>query len=143
MGLNAVVYRNREHLPFNPDQLGATLDKRTGEYYVLDNTSGDLDQEAVVALSRRLGNVNAIEELADTVRRLIGPKSLLESRVLFSGTHAGDVIELDSMRQLSNELEQVRRKANVRHESVLSEFVRSMEDLVNVAVTEGNPIVFT
>ena len=87
--------------------------------------------------------VNAIEELAEAVRRLIGPKSLIESKVLFSGAHAGDVIELDSIRQLSNELEQVRRTANVRHESVPSEFVRSMEDLVNVALAEGNPIVFT
>lgn len=36
MGLDAVVYRSKKSLPFEPDTVGAILDVPTGEYYVPD-----------------------------------------------------------------------------------------------------------
>lgn len=143
MGLNAVVYRNREHLPFDPNQLGGVFDERTGECYVQNRSSKDFDEQFVVAVSRRLGNVSAIEDLADAVECSLGPDSLLRSRVLFNGTHAGDVIDVGSLEQLRGEIEQVRRTAHGRTQALLSEFMRSMEELVQAALNEGNPIVFT
>jgi hypothetical protein len=143
MGLNAVVYRNREHLPFDPEKFGAAFDERTGEYYAQKSKAADFDEDTVVALSRRLGNVGTIDGLAEAVQRSLGPNSLLQSKVLFSGTHAGDVIEVDSLDRLTGELAEVRSKTRLRPEPLLSEFVRSMEELVEAALYEGNPIVFT
>jgi len=34
MGLDAVVYKSKSNLAFDPDSVGAVLDARTGEYYV-------------------------------------------------------------------------------------------------------------
>lgn len=142
MGLNAVVYRNREHLPFDPNRRGAVFDERTGECYVQNGASEDLDEQLVVAVSRRLGNVSAIEDLANALEGLLGPDSLLRSRVLLNGTHAGDVIDAGSLKQLRDEIEQVRRTDRGRSQP-LAEFMRSMDDLVEAALNEGNPIVFT
>lgn len=143
MGLNAVVYRNRKHLPFDPDPLGAVFDERTGECYIQNGASEGFDEQVVIAVSRRLGNVSAIDDLADAVESSLGPNSLLRSRVLFDGTHTGDVIDVGSLTQLRSEIEQVRRTACGRSQPLFSEFVRSMEDLIEAALNEGNPIVFT
>jgi hypothetical protein len=112
MGLNAMVYRNRAHLRFDPEKLGFAFDVRTGEYYPQKIKPEDPGEDTVVALSRRLGNVNTIGVLADAIRRSLGPDSILQSTVLYSGTHAGDIIGLDSLSRLSGELEELRRKTN-------------------------------
>jgi hypothetical protein len=143
MGLNAVVYRNRERLPFDPDELGAVFDNDTGECYIDHDISGGLDGDVVVALSRRLGNVSAVKDLADAVERSLGPNSLLRSKVLYNGSHAGDVIGVDSLQHLSAELQQLRGRAPVCPEPAISEFIQGMEDLLRAALDEGNPIVFT
>ena len=36
MGLDAIVYRHKANLPFDPDSVGAVLDESTGEYYFPD-----------------------------------------------------------------------------------------------------------
>ena len=144
MGLDAVVYRNRNNLPFDPERVGACLDPRTGEYYFQDSTpERRFSEDALVALDKHLGNVNAIESLSQAVERSLGRRdSILQEKVLFSGTHAGDVIEPVDFDQLSTEIAEVRRSLIVNQMPELAEFIQSMEDLLKAAAKEENPIVF-
>jgi hypothetical protein len=144
MGLNAVVYKNRDRLPFDPERVGAKHDPRTGEYYFQDNSSAkEFGEDAALALEKRLGNVEAIEFLSEAVERaLCRPDSLLQRKFLFNGTHSGDVIEHTEFDQLRAELAEVRRSAVFRQMSVLADFVQSIDDLLATASRESNPVVF-
>lgn len=144
MGLNAVVYKHRDHLPFDPERVGAKHDPRTGEYYFQDDARAkEFGEDAVVALEKRLGNMEAIESLSETIESALGrPDSLLQRRVLFSGTHSGDVIPHAEFDQLRAEILQVRRSAAFRQMPVLADFIQSMDDLLATASRESNPVVF-
>jgi hypothetical protein len=145
MGLNGIVYRNRRSLPFDPEQAGAALDARTGEFYFQDSAQEKrFNGGVVVAVSRHLGNVNTVDSLSQAVERSLGRQdSLLQNRVLFSGTHAGDVIEPAQFDQLGAEIEEVRKSPMADQVPGLAKFIRSMGDLLEAALEEGNPIVFT
>ena len=145
MGLDAVVYKNRKSLPFDPELVGAVLDVNTGEFYFQDSAAERrFTGTALVAASRHLGNVSAVESLSEAVERSLGRQdSVLLNRVLFSGTHSGDVIEPRHFQQLGTEIEEVRKSLVPDQVPELAEFLRSMEDLLKAALQEGNPIVFT
>jgi len=144
MGLHAVVYKNRKNLPFDPEQVGATLDGRTGEFYFQDSSAEKrFNGKVVVAVNRHFGNVSAVDRLSKAVERSLGRQnSLLQNKVLFNGTHAGDVIEPVHLHRLGAEIEEVRSSSLVNQLPALAEFIR-MEDLLKAALEEGNPIVFT
>jgi len=140
VGLNAVVYRKREHLQLGPDEEHATLIPETGELYFEDPK---LDRKYLYkreAATHRLGNITAISILRGELSKLIGPESLLERRVLYSGTHSGDFIPIGDLDQLSAELRRVRETG---HSSpLMREFVSALQQLIQAAKDEGNPIVF-
>ena len=143
MGLNAVVYKNRSHLAFDPDSVGAKVDPRTGEFYLKDNGVHEFGQDAAVALGKRLGNMDAIALLSDAIGQALGtPESLLQKKILFSGTHSGDVIDLAEFDRLRGEIARVRRSTIFSQVPGLVEFIQSIDDLVRVASSEENPIVF-
>jgi len=145
MGLDAVVYRNRMKLGFDAEKAGALYDSRTGETY-FEGEAGEarVPDATLVALSRRLGNVAGIELLSDMVTRALGRRdSLLRRKVLFSGTHAGDVIESNDFSQLAAEMEEISQYAALSENVLLVGFLRDMEELIQAAVREENPIVFT
>jgi hypothetical protein len=92
------------------------------------------------AVSHRLGNIAAISILSDELSKLIGSESFLERKVLYSGTHSGDFIPVRDLDQLSAELGRVRTAG---HSSpLMQEFVTALEELIQAAKEEGNPIVF-
>lgn len=144
MSLEAVVSRSRRNLRFDPEQVGAALDAKTGEYYLMDvEAERQVGGDAVIAVERHLGNVSTVRFLSDAVGRLLGRRdTLLQTKVLFNGTHAGDTIEPVQFQRLASELAEI-RKSNVDRFPGLSEFIRNMEDLIKAAREEGNPIVFT
>jgi hypothetical protein len=144
MSLEAVVYRGRRNLKFDPEQAGAALDARTGEYYFQDTEAERRFGDAVIAVDRHLGNVSTVQFLSDAVAGLLGRRdTLLQARVLFDGTHAGDAIDPGQFQELASELAEIRKSSKVDQLPEISEFVRNMEDLVKAATEEGNPIVFT
>ena len=61
-------------------------------------------------------------------------------KVLYSGTHSGDTIPVESLSVLAAELASI-SNAGPRSPELL-EFIRSMEELIRAAKDEGNPIVF-
>jgi hypothetical protein len=145
MGLDAVVYRNKKNLPFDPEASGALLDTRTGEFYFKHSaTEKQLSDEILIASSRRLGNVRAIESLSEAVERCLGRHdALILRKVLYSGTHAGDVIEPVYFDELRAEIAELQRCPIVAKMPDVLEFARDMQDLVEAGLTERNPIVFT
>lgn len=145
MGLDAVVYKGRRSLPFIPEEVGAILEPKTGEFYFADSKiEKRFNSEGVIATSKRLGNASTIGSLSEVVElALRRDKSILQDKVLFSGTHSGDVIEPTDFVQLRAELDEVRGSSPHNKVPILAEFVLNMEDLLDAALKESNPIVFT
>jgi hypothetical protein len=140
VGLNAVVYRKREHLQLGPDEEHATPIPETGEVYFEDPKLDRKYLHKREAVTRRLGNITAISILRAELSKLIGPESSLERTVLYSGTHSGDFISIRDLGQLSAELRRVRETG---HSSpLMREFTSALEELIQAAKEEGNPIVF-
>ena len=140
MGLDAFVFRSKEHLPFDAQALGAEFDAETGEYFFYDV---ELDRkyslEARTACHKRIGNITAVTQLRAEARRVLGEESMVLSRVLYSGTHSGDTLKVESIPALKRELARLQSAAP---SLAMLEFIRDLEELARVAKAEGNPIVF-
>jgi hypothetical protein len=140
VGLNAVVYRKREHLQLGPDEEHAKLIPETGEAYFEDPKLDRKHYHKREAASHRLGNIAAISILSDELSKLIGSESFLERKVLYSGTHSGDFIPVRDLDQLAAELGRVR--ATGHSSPLMREFASALGELIQAAKEEGNPIVF-
>ena len=140
MGLDAVVYRNRKHIEMGGDDENAIVEPITGEVYFEDRKLSRKYYRQREAVTHRLGNIAAIAELNDEVVRLIGSESVTVGRILYSGTHSGDTIALKDLPKLSAELRAI---SQYGHGSpLLLEFVGAMEELIQAANCEDNPMVF-
>jgi hypothetical protein len=140
VGLDAVVYRNRKHIELGRDAEHAKLDPQTGEVYFEDVKLSRKYDHQRQAVAHRLGNIALISTLSDEVSQLIGPESLLERKILYSGTHSGDAIPLLELDELSAEL--IRISETGRSSPMMQEFVGALQKLIQAAKDEGNPIVF-
>jgi len=140
MGLDAVVYRNREHVEMGRDGEHAIVIPETGEVYFEDDRLARKYDHKRKAVEHRLGNISAAAELCDEVTRLIGPESMTVQRILYSGTHGGDTIPLSDLPELSAELHVIRRSG--RASAHLHQLVGALEELIQAAKEEANPIVF-
>jgi len=66
MGLDALVYRSKVNLPFDPDAVSAVFDESTGECYVsdLDRESAfeqKFPRETRISADKRIGNIDLAE----------------------------------------------------------------------------------
>jgi hypothetical protein len=138
MGLDAVVFRNAKNLE---KEFGCDLfeiDEKTGEA-VPKNTELKIPQDRFYAIERRLGNLSGIAWLRETVGDLLrNPESIVQSRVLYSGTHSGDSITLNELPRLRDEIGLLKSCGPPE----LRAFIDAMESLMDAAEAEGNPIVF-
>jgi hypothetical protein len=144
MGLDAVVYKHKLHLPADPEIQGLRVDPDTGELSCSDDMMKEYPQDFFQAKSKRLGNVSNISTLREEIEVAAGTiPSLLRSRVLYSATHSGDVIALSELDQLESELQMVRLKSGEQSSSFLQCFLQDLTELIASARAERNPIVFT
>lgn len=67
---------------------------------------------------------------------------LLIAKVLYSGTHSGDIISKDALGPLKQEIALVRGIAGCQSSPELRGFLADMEELVAASERHGNPIVF-
>ncbi len=108
MGLDAVVFKSVQTLPaMEPQDIRAMhVDELTGEAYFESERGARLRREDVVAAERRLGNSSHIATLRTEVRRVLEDdfSPLLLSKVLYDGTHSGDVIRREDIGLLKLEL---------------------------------------
>lgn len=144
MGLDATVYRSKASLKLDVEALGAKKDEATGQYY-FDRPDPEkaYSTDLFVAVTKRLGNATAIAELSDEVEATLGTTdTLIESLVLYSGTHSGDTIPYELLDQLEAEISMVSARTKGSRSALLDEFVQAMDELISVARREKNPIVF-
>jgi hypothetical protein len=143
MGLDAVVYKNKIHLPFDVEALGAAFDPATGEYYFEDIAlDRKYPRELFEAAAKRLGNMDAIARIREEVVGVFGGNSIVISKVVYSGTHADDFLPVEILPALESELAALDEYLKMRTSPLVSEFVTDMRELISAAKHEGNPIVF-
>jgi hypothetical protein len=143
MGLDAVVYKNKMHLPSDPEIQGVRTDPVTGELFCSDDVVKKYPLDFFQAKSTRLGNVNNISALREEIELVAGTvPSILRSRILYSATHSGDVIAASDLDHLESELQMIKLKTSEQSSSFLRGFLQDLTDLIFSARCERNPIVF-
>jgi hypothetical protein len=159
MGLDAYVRCNcfkegrTKPFPF-PDRL--RFDE-VGEPDV-DNSDGKLTLDNLIDLDRwnydwgcehhgylveaRIGNiafVAHVRAILEARQNGITPFALLLSKVVYSGTHAGDSIQSQDAASL---LQEVKSLESVVDDSTVQQFRETMRSLCEASIASGNPIVF-
>lgn len=138
MGLDAVVYLKREFVaPPHPEAV--RIDEDTGEVYypVEANLRDDFVSEAI---NIRLGNIAEIGGLRHELCTADNDIPLICGKILYSGSHAGDKIDLAEIDELANEVARLRMREELSWSANL--FLNRMERLIAAARAQGNPIVF-
>ncbi len=139
MGLDAIVFRQLSSLRAQYGTDLSLVDAETGEVDLVPLRLRD-PQAAALAVHYRFGNIAAIAHLREIVADiLMDPDSELQTRVLYSGSHSGDVIEASAFGQIRKELEVLR---SVSAPEIVA-FVAGLDALIACAEREGNPIVFS
>lgn len=139
MGVDAAVFRGIQSLESSYGKGLFDVDPATGEAELKAGAPVDVPREAYFAIRTRLGNAAQIEWLRDAVAETpVGGDSLIVRRILFSGTHSGDVIRVDELPRLRDELHAL-GTVNVQDWHSFLEAVRA---LIEHAALEKNPIVF-
>jgi|GEM_PF-2762013 hypothetical protein len=146
MGLDAAVYRRLEELPFTSEDLRfITADPRTGQIDFEDAALYREWSERVTVVKRRIGNIAFVDLLKAEIERILGHSSsetFLIRRVLYNGTHSGDIISGGDLLLLKHEIALVRGIAGRQLSPELENFLTDMEELVSASERNGNPIVF-
>jgi hypothetical protein len=146
MGLNATVYNRVDELPFTKEQLRSIeVDPRTGQ---VDFGDAELYREwsdKVKVVEKRIGNIALVELLRAEVERITGDASsqtLLIKKVLYSGTHSGDIISGNELTVLRQEISLLRAIVGNKQSHELKRFLTDMEELICASERHRNPIVF-
>jgi len=146
MGLDAAVYKRLEELPFTKEDLRfVVVDPRTGQVDFEDAVLFRAWSDKVKVVEKRIGNIALVNLLKSELERILGESSagtLLISRVLYSGTHSGDVISKEDLGSLKHEIALVRGITVHQMSPELELFLADMEELVAASERHGNPIVF-
>lgn len=102
------------------------------------------DEQQVLVVKRRLGNVAMIASLSEEIKCWVKENlaPLICSRILYSGSHSGDTIEIQEIDQLREEIKVIKCRRDVRHSAELEEFLGKLEELALSAEKEKSPIIF-
>jgi len=146
MGLDAAVYKQLNELPFTKEELRfISLDPRTGQVDFEDAALFRTWHNKIKAAEKRIGNIALVDLLRAEIEKILGPSSsetLLISRVLYSGTHSGDMILVDDLFSLKQEFALIRGLAENCISPQLENFLADMEELIAASERNSNPIVF-
>jgi len=137
MGLSAVVFKSAARLKKEYSREFVISDEETGQATAVGDEDFLSLRESSAARTR-VGNLSDVAYIFDAVEAVLGEKSFIGERVLYSGSHAGDCIPLNQLQPLRDELNRLKHI----DDSEVVRFVRGMEDLIEAAEQEGNPIVF-
>jgi hypothetical protein len=144
MSLSAVVYRSRSSIDADLEAQGARKDERTGEYYF---ESPEIERRFPRGFSEAkewwIGNITSVAELRDELETLTGRRDLLLiQKCLFSGSHCGDLIEPEFFSSIESEVQEILSHFRTRLSLSAKQFLDGMLNIIAVARTEKNPIVF-
>ena len=146
MGLTAVVYKRPDamHFPPGTDLDRMRVDDLTGEVY-FDSYPENLPPHETIEAKKRFGNISMIAYLREQLANTVGDAThtlLLIKKVLYNGTHGGDVIPLSERGLLKEEVSLVRNRIACQSSPELETFLSSMDELIAASERQGNPIVF-
>ena len=146
MGLDAAVYRRLEELSFTEKDLSSiTVDPKTGQVDFEDPALFRIWRDKIKAVEKRIGNSSFVNLLKTEIEELLGHSTaemLLISKVLYSGTHSGDMISKHDLDYLRREIGLIRGIAGSHGSPELGNFLADMEELVVASEKHRNPIVF-
>ena len=143
MGLDAVVYKHRSKLPMDPELAGLQMEPNTHEWYPVDDQLPEpIRSVGVQALHHWLGNLSSIRCLYAQVASMLPADSVLLANVLYGGAHCGDVISLDRVSVLKREISVLRNSGGSPLSSELELLLERLDQLVDAAEDNQNPIVF-
>jgi hypothetical protein len=97
-----------------------------------------------ILLHHRLGNIALVGLLRAELRRETDHFPILTAKVIYSGSHTGDFLAVETIPALQRELELLREFQCTTRESAdfMSEFREQMSELATVALSVGKPISF-
>jgi hypothetical protein len=141
MSLTAVVYKNEINFSEHPLRRFFSVDPKTGQMYSIDGSVNDYAMGDIQAVSKYLGNISTVIHLEKVVGEVLDPSSIIRSKILYSGSHAGDILPKEDSPQLLEELNVLMSRFRVQDELV-SAFIDSLIELAFASQRENNPIVF-
>jgi hypothetical protein len=95
-------------------------------------------------VSHRLGNIALIGFLRGLFQETPDRFPTLLSKVVYDGTHSGDILPLSDVERVAGEMSAVHTLhcSDESHETLLRKFERQMLELVEAAKSVSKPIVF-
>jgi hypothetical protein len=133
MGLDAVVYRNRENL--SPEYRSLPVNESTGEVY----RENGINVPGREAISFRLGNIARIADLRAELMEICEGVAI-NAYVLHDG-FSGGVITHPNMDAIRDEVGTLRKADVSRYSPSLRELLDQLDLLLEAAARERNPIV--
>ena len=132
LGIAACVFRNSAKHPNEDNVIG--IDRRTGETLFSDDRAFNWG----VIAEEFIGNAAEVAFLAD-VLRLSQESEPLQQTFLISGSHSGDVIQLD---RIGSVAESASKLLSHQREPEVVTSLKKVLRLCAAAQSEDNPIVF-
>jgi hypothetical protein len=159
MGLDAVVYCNcyetgRHRIPppsgieieVSPNGSIACVHETVDAAIALDAWTYQqaCDHEDCVFLHHYIGNVARVAFLRETLERQADKFPTILSKVIYSGSHAGDYLTLRQVQEVQGELQRFPSVAcdNKEDQHYLDNFRDQMAELVQCALELQKPIAF-
>jgi hypothetical protein len=143
MGLHATVYRNLKNLPAHLRERVIVLEPDSGELDWRDHEDERIfGSDKLEACSEYIGNIAFAALIREEIAQAFGhQESLLSTRVVYSGSHAGDWIAFSDLGKLKEEVDALDRQAAPKSPA-LAHFIAQMRSLIAGANREGTGICF-
>lgn len=144
MTLRAVVYINQKNLPADLFDYAVEVDKVTGEVYS-DAREFQIrfPKDMLTATKVELGSIVLVSDLYQKIEAIMDhPRSLVLSKILYSGSHCGDVLPVEDVPTLRKELHQIAQSYEVSKDPAVARLLQQLRLLADKAEEQGNPIVF-
>src|SRR5947209_8174942 len=128
MGLNATVYKRRDEVPIPAsDMRFVRIDERTGQWDFSNRDAYERWHDQVMAVSKRLGHIALIDLLREETARILAesPEPVLIRKVLYDGTHVGDVVTGSDLTTIKEEITSCRE--HLRHST--GHLARFLDDM--------------
>jgi hypothetical protein len=102
------------------------------------------EHELGVMLHHHIGNIALVAALRNELGRQAEQFPLLLSKVLYNGTHCGDHLTVEEVKQMRSEVQALRGLpcSDTEMAGFVGEFAVHMAELVDCALRVGKPLVF-
>jgi len=144
MGITAIIYNTEREIieKYKISKLLLSIDEKTGEIYIKDNITIKTDSIFNnIHLEITLGNLTKIQYLFFEFKEVLMDDSIILSKILYNGSHSGDIIQNSDLSNLHNEIVKL-KKHYLNKNKEINIFINAVETLVKAAEETNNPIVF-